>query len=107
MELIKDDKPALERRFPYLFAGRADLYVYFYGIALHILRDGGCLTFISSNTYLNSKFGEKLRQHFTKTTSLTTLIDFAETKVFDAVVEPAIILLQKSRPQDGYPASFP
>jgi type I restriction-modification system DNA methylase subunit len=96
MELIKDDKPALERRFPHLFAGRADLYVYFYGLALHILRDGGCLTFISSNSYLNSKFGGKLRQHFLDTTRISTLIDFAETKVFDAVVEPAIIILEKT-----------
>jgi type I restriction-modification system DNA methylase subunit len=96
MELIKDDKPALERRFPHLFAGRADLYVYFYGIALNILRDGGCLTFISSNSYLNSKFGGKLRQYFLDTTRIWTLIDFAETKVFDAVVEPAIIVLQKT-----------
>lgn len=95
MELIMDDKPALKRRFPHLFAGRADLYVYFYGLGLDILRDGGCLTFISSNTYLNSKFGEKLRQHFINTATLRTLIDFAETKVFDAVVEPAIIVMEK------------
>ena len=90
-----DDKPALKHRFPHLFAGRADLYVYFYGLGLHILRDGGCLTFISSNTYLNSKFGEKLRQHFLDTATLRTVIDFAETRVFDAVVEPAIILMEK------------
>ncbi|HWZ94571.1 MAG TPA: N-6 DNA methylase [Opitutaceae bacterium] len=101
MELIKDDKPALKRRFPYLFAGRADLYVYFYGLGLHILREGGCLAFISSNSYLNSKFGGKLRQHFLETTRIKALIDFSETKVFDAVVEPAIIVLQKSTATDG------
>jgi type I restriction-modification system DNA methylase subunit len=101
MELIKDDKPALKKRFPHLFAGRADLYVYFYGLGLHILRDGGCLTFISSNSYLNSKFGGKLRQHFLETTRLRTLIDFSETKVFDAVVEPAIIILQKATPTES------
>jgi type I restriction-modification system DNA methylase subunit len=97
MELIMHDKPALKRRFPYLFSGRADLYVYFYGLGLDILRDAGCLTFISSNTYLNSKFGEKLRTHFHENATVSTLIDFAETKVFDAVVEPAIIVLRKSK----------
>jgi len=97
MELIMDDKPALKRRFPHLYAGRADLYVYFYGLGMHILRDGGCLTFISSNSYLNSKFGEKLRQHFLDTVTIRTLIDFAETKVFDAVVEPAIIVMDKMK----------
>jgi hypothetical protein len=97
MELIMDDKPALKRRFPHLFSGRADLYVYFYGLGLDILRDNGCLTFISSNTYLNSKFGEKLRKHFHETSTVATLIDFAETKVFDAVVEPAIIVQRKMK----------
>ena len=101
MELIMEEKPALKRRFPYLFAGRADLYVYFYGLALHILREGGCLTFISSNTYLNSKFGEKLRQHFLDVATVRTLIDFAETKVFDAVVEPAIIVMEKAKANDS------
>jgi len=101
MELIKDQKPALKRTFPRLFAGRADLYVYFYGLGLQILRDGGCLTFISSNSFLNSKFGGNLRRYFLDHTSIKILIDFAETKVFDAVVEPAIILLQKARTPGG------
>ena len=105
MELIKDEKPALKRRFPHLFAGRADLYVYFYGVGLHILREGGCLAFISSNSYLNSKFGGKLRQHFLETTKIKTLIDFSETKVFDAVVEPAIIILQKTTAIEGMVAA--
>ncbi len=97
MELIKDHKAALKRRFPHLFAGRADLYVYFYGLGLTILREQGCLAFISSNTYLNAKFGESLRKHLLEMTTVRALIDFAETKVFDAVVEPAIIVVRKPR----------
>ena len=101
MEIIKELKPTLKRRFPHLFSGRADLYVYFFGIGLEILRVNGCLAFISSNTYLNAKFGEGLRQHLLDTTTIITLIDFAETKVFDAVVEPAIMVLQKVKKLDA------
>jgi type I restriction-modification system DNA methylase subunit len=101
MELIKQLKPALRRRFPNLFAGRADLYVYFFGLGLEILRDGGCLAFISSNSYLNSKFGGNLREYLIGTARIRMLIDFAETKVFDAVVEPAIIILQKEPAADA------
>jgi type I restriction-modification system DNA methylase subunit len=95
MELIMEEKPALKRRFKHLFSGRADLYVYFYGLAIDILHDNGCLAFISSNTYLNAKFGIGLREHFLAHSAISTLIDFAETHVFDAVVEPAIIVLRK------------
>jgi len=101
MELIKDQKAALKRRFPQLFAGRADLYVYFYGLGLSILRARGCLAFISSNTYLNVNFGEHLRKYLLETTTVTTLVDFAETKVFDAVVEPAIIVVRKPKTADA------
>ena len=101
MELIKTNKPALEKRFSHLFAGRADLYIYFHGLGFDILRDGGCLTFISSNTYLNAKFAQKLRKHFCETGTIETLIDFAETRVFDAVVEPAIIILKKAKSENS------
>jgi Eco57I restriction-modification methylase len=100
MELIKDQKPALKRRFPLLFSGRADLYVYFYGLGIDILRPAGCLTFISSNSYLNAKFGEKLRKYLSDVASVSTLIDFAETRVFDAVIEPAIMVLRKGTSED-------
>ena len=96
MEFIKDQKPSLKRRFPHLFSGRSDLYVFFFGIGLEILRDKGCLAFISSNTYLNAQFGTALRKYLVETTSIGTLIDFAEAHVFDAIVEPAIIILRKS-----------
>jgi len=101
MEIIKDLKPALKRRFPHVFSGRADLYVYFFGVGLEILRSGGCLAFVSSNTYLNAKFGKGLRQHLLDNTTVITLIDFAETKVFDAVVEPSIMVLRKVKQPDA------
>jgi type I restriction-modification system DNA methylase subunit len=101
MEIIKDLKPALKRRFPHVFSGRADLYVYFFGIGLEILRPGGCLSFVSSNTYLNAQFGEGLREHLVNMTTLITLVDFAETEVFDAVVEPAIVVIRKTKEADS------
>jgi TaqI-like C-terminal specificity domain/Eco57I restriction-modification methylase len=101
MEIFKEQKPSLKRRFPHLFTGRADLYVFFFGIGLEILRDNGCLVFVSSNTYLNAQFGEPLRKYLLSETTVATIIDFAETKVFDAVVEPAIIVLQKSKVENA------
>jgi hypothetical protein len=51
MELFKDIKPILKRRFPTVHAERADLYCYFYARATELLAKQGQLAFISSGGY--------------------------------------------------------
>lgn len=94
-EKIKDQKDDLKPHYPETFTGTADLYVYFYERALQLLRPGGVLSYISSNSFLNSSFGEKLRCHLASTTQILVLIDFAETGVFTAITEPCILVLKK------------
>lgn len=99
-EKIKHLKPLLQPNYPQTYTGTADLYVYFYERALQLLRESGTLSFISSNSFLNSAFGEKLRTHFATTTRILALIDFAEARVFTAVTEPCIYIAKKELP-DG------
>ena len=95
-EQIKHLKPALKNCYPECHTGVADLYVYFYAQGLKLLRKGGHLAYISSNSFLNSGFGEKLRNFLQRDTSLEQIIDFAETGVFEAITEPCIIILEKN-----------
>jgi type I restriction-modification system DNA methylase subunit len=94
-EEIKELKPALKRNFK-CFTGTADLYVYFYERAVRLLDNAGSLAFISSNAFLNSGYGEKLREFLKADLKLKLLLDFAETKVFDAVTEPCILIGSKA-----------
>ena len=64
-ERIIPIKPVLERLFPDVYAGTADLYVYFYKRGIELLRAGGLLTYISSNSFLRAGFSKKLRKFFT------------------------------------------
>lgn len=93
-EKIKDQKDELKKHYQ-CFTGTADLYVYFYERALQLLRPGGVLSYITSNSFLNSAFGEKLRAYLAGQSRILTLIDFAETGVFTAITEPCIIVLTK------------
>ena len=43
------------------YSGTTDLYVYFYEIAINILKLEGVLTFISSNKFIRTSYGAKLR----------------------------------------------
>lgn len=94
MEQIKHLKPLFSKIYD-CFSGRADLYVYFYERTIKLLRNGGLLAFISSDTFFNRDFGKKLRQFLSKNTSIEVLIDFGETGVFTAFTEPCVVLIRR------------
>jgi adenine-specific DNA-methyltransferase len=94
MEQIKQFKPLFSKIYD-CFSGRADLYVYFYERSIKLLRNGGLLAFISSDTFFNRDFGEKLREFLSKNTSIEILIDFGETGVFKAFTEPCVVLVRR------------
>ena len=98
-EEIKELKPALKRSYQ-CYTGTADLYVYFYERGVRLLCSTGNLAFISSNAFLNSSYGEKLREFLKSELHLKLLLDFAETHVFDAVTEPCILIGSKQGPSD-------
>jgi len=98
-EQIKDLKPALQREYE-CYTGKADLFVYFYEQGLNLLKPGGYLTYISSNKYMRSSYGEKLRDFLGSKSKILHLIDFGDTNVFEeASVCSSIILLYKDAPK--------
>ena len=90
-------KEVLKGRFE-CFTGTADLYVYFFERSLQLLKPGGVLCYISSNSFLNCGFGESLRAYLSAKTRVHVLVDFAETGVFKAITEPCIIIVAKGQP---------
>ncbi len=80
------------------YSGTADLYVYFYERAFQLLREGGVLTFISSNKYFRAGYGQKLRQLLASKMTIEQLIDFGDAPVFTAIAYPSIIVARKGGP---------
>lgn len=93
-------KASLKVEFPELFKGTADIYTYFYGRGVELLRDKGHLTFISSNKYMRSGYGDKLRKFLGEQATVHQLIDFGDAAVFEAIAYPSILLLSKAAPHD-------
>lgn len=93
-EEIKAFKPYLQHHYT-CYTGVADLFVYFYEKAYTLLKKQGILTYISSNKYFRSGYGEKLRSFLTTNTTIHTLIDFGDAPVFEeAIAYPSIIVTQ-------------
>jgi len=93
-------KETLKKRYPEVYRGTADLYVYFYARALHLLRAGGVGSFISSNKWLRAGYGKKLRQHMGTKATVDAIVDFGDLPLFEATAYPMVIVFQNEPPDE-------
>lgn len=95
-ELLSPLKPYLQQHYQ-AYHGVADLYTYFYEKGVKLLKNNGFLSYIVTNKWLKSGYGEALRKFFTETTIVEQIIDFGHAPIFeDAETFPCIIKVRKS-----------
>lgn len=101
-ELITPLKPTLQKIYPAVYTGTADLYCYFYARALELLRPKGMLTFISSNKWFRAGYGEKLRKHIAENCQVHSITDFGSLPVFQsATAYPMVFIAQAESTLNG------
>jgi len=94
-EAIKDQKEALSQKYE-VYTGTADLYVYFYELAIRLLKPNALTGFICSNKFFRAKYGENLRKYILEHTTIEEIADFNGVKVFeDATVDSTITIFKK------------
>jgi adenine-specific DNA-methyltransferase len=99
-EDIKEQKTALKEAFPEIYTGTADLYTYFYGLAVRLLKPSGTLSFISSNKWFRAGYGEKLRGYIAVNCQVENIIDFGNLQVFEnAIAYPLVFIASKGKPK--------
>lgn len=98
-EHIKDLKPLLAKQYQDFYNSTADIYTYFFALALNLLRKKGFNAFITSNKYARAKYGAKLRELLLKKTTLVSYMELNALKVFEsAAVDTSIIHFIKQEP---------
>ena len=100
-ETIKQYKPFLEPHYE-CYTGTADLFVYFYERSVKLLREGGVLTYISSNKYYRSAYGAKLRAFLADKLTIQHMIDFGDAPVFEAIAYASILLGIKAQAEPDH-----
>ncbi len=94
-ELLSPIKPYLQKHYE-SYDGVADLYTYFYEKGLKILKPSGVLSYIVTNKWLRSGYGEPLRKFFSLHSVFEQIIDFGHAPIFeDADTFPCIVVAQK------------
>ena len=77
--------------------GRLDIYYVFVLIALELLSDRGIAGFVTSNRFMKVKSGESLRSYLLANSRLLEIIDYGDTKLFDAAVLPCTFVFKRGR----------
>jgi hypothetical protein len=62
---------------------RSDIYVYFYFKGIDLLREGGTLSFITSNSWLDIGYGKRLHEGLLKLTDLSYILGNTSEKSFE------------------------
>ncbi|MCX8000764.1 MAG: Eco57I restriction-modification methylase domain-containing protein, partial [Leptospiraceae bacterium] len=75
--------------------GNGDIYTLFYERGVQILKEKGILCYITSNKWMRTEYGKKLRKFFTNYNPLL-LIDLGAGVFENASVDTNILLLQKA-----------
>jgi methylase of polypeptide subunit release factors len=80
--------------------GRVDLYHAFLLGMIEVLGDNGVAGIIVSNRFMTTKSGSSVRKVLREAVSLKHVWDLGDTKLFDAAVLPAVLLLTKGEPPE-------
>lgn len=76
---------------------KSDLYSFFTERAINLLRDGGLLGFIVSNSWLGTDSFSKFREYLIKNTKVLKLVKLSLGVFADATVTPVLIILKKEK----------
>lgn len=105
-ELFSSLKPYMQRRFE-SYHGVADLFVYFYERGLRLMKPGGRLGYISSNTFFKTGSGKPLREYLLKEATIESVVDFGDLQVFEGVTTyPAILTMKRGTAPKGHELRF-
>ena len=97
MELLKEVKPYLETHYA-VVSDRADLCCYFYERGMQLLKPGGRLGYISSNTFFRTGAGRPLREYLLREATIESIVNFFDFQVFEGVTTYTAILVMKKKP---------
>ncbi len=81
------------------YLGKMDLFYFFFHSALDNLKEGGVMSFITTNYYITATGGTKLRKDIQERSTVLKLLNFGELKVFESALgqHNMITIIQKGK----------
>jgi hypothetical protein len=83
--ISENEKKLLKSLYPTVFAGKADLYIYFIANGINALRKNGILCFISPAAFQKSRYGLSLRKFVNENSRVRSVFDLDELPIFQNI----------------------
>ncbi|MCD8295614.1 MAG: restriction endonuclease [Clostridia bacterium] len=80
-----------------VYSGTADLSIYFNELGFRLLADGGIISFITTNKFLNTKYGEQVRK-LLSSQRINILLNFEQVEVFEKILVSSVIFIVSKSP---------
>ncbi|MDD5071769.1 MAG: N-6 DNA methylase [Patescibacteria group bacterium] len=91
---------------PY-YQGKMDIWTLFACVAIDLLQDGGCFSFIAPNNWLTNAGSSIFRDKILQEGEIINFIDFGDYKVFpDAGIQTMIFVFRKCKPRKSYKVKY-
>lgn len=78
---------------------KSDFYIYFFYRGLSLIKEGGVLSFVTSNSWLDAKFGMNFQKFLLENYQLQIIYANQQSKSFSAAVNTAITFLINPKPE--------
>lgn len=82
------------------YAARGDVYTLFYELGIKLLKKEGILSYITSNKWLKTGYGRKLRNYFIEKVNPLILVDLGDGVFEHATVDTNILILENKYSDD-------
>jgi type I restriction-modification system DNA methylase subunit len=103
-ESIKDESKSIYKPLGYkTYEARGDMYTLFYEMAINNLKKNGILTYITSNKWMRTSYGESLRDFFIDHIQPILLIDLGSGVFDSATVDTNILVAIKTLSNKPFP----
>ncbi len=99
-------KPWFAQHFAEVYAGTADLFVYFFAQGLALTMENGRLSYISSNSWIRANYATALRAFLRSTATIESLVDLGDNRIFQDApdVYAAIPVVRQAAPPPDHSA---
>ncbi len=91
-----------------VYAGTADLFLYFYERALKLVKPSRRIGYITSGTFMNSNSAVKFRKYLHEQAAFETVVNFGENQPFKGaeMVYPTMAILRNGKPEATFRSLF-
>jgi len=100
-KLSEEIKRGLEQQQFGTFTKTGDIYQLFYEHGVNLLKPNGQLSYITSNKWMRTDYGQSTREFLSANCNTTLVVDFGMKQIFEsATTYTNILFLQKTEPSD-------